>query len=163
MPTFNNINELRKYVQGQIDKSLMTDVSEVIKDTMVESIQKTVYDVQSKSVDRRRGSNGGLLDRNNIRAGLQSSGELRVWNETQVNPLRHNEMPGYDVGDNSFFNNAFPRSYGLAEIIEYGNTKGIIQNESRPFMENTNDMLEKSGKHINALKKGLTKANIEVE
>ncbi len=151
MPKLSNLKDIESYLRQKIDEVLSDEVSKEVVKTESQQVKTVVYGNKEPSVYQRRKDNGGLSDIRNM-VSIVKDGILEVKNITEVNPIKKS--------DGSYFNNAFPTDYGLAEIVEYGNKNGIIANPKRPFTQATKDDLEESKKHIEALKRGLKKRGV---
>lgn len=153
--------EILKKVKKAAADSLKNEVAKAVRKEMKENIENTVYSYDAAFPERRREDNGGMLDDDNIQAVLISDDTLAVKSTATVNPLKKKELIGYHLkkgeNGNDYFKNAFPDNYDLPEIIEYGNTGGIIANEARPFTENTFNDLKSNKQHIAAMRDGLQK------
>ena len=148
MSKFYNTNDLCKYVQKKIDDALCKDVSESVTDSIVNSVQEVVYAVYNPVMYARRGINGGLADRRNIKCDLIGPGILEAENVTPFN------------GRNDYADT-------LSEVIISGSgymyhpNAGVGEYERpRDFISESKEDLLLSKKHILALKKGLRRNGI---
>ena len=164
MPTFNNMKDLYAHVQNAIEKVLEPYVATAVKKVEQEMIIKTVYDVYSGVISgkkrpvkyKRRRDDGGLMDIDNMQSDVKN-GVLTIKNITEPNDSYKTSM--------FFFQD-------LAEIIEYGDgyngfsydydtDTDDLYKQARPFTKNTVRRLKDTGRHIQALKKGLKKLKID--
>jgi len=149
---FNNLDDIEAYITRQINNGLKNEVARVVKDTMADEIQTTVYGVYSPIMYERRYGNGGLSDERNMRDELVSDGVLAVSNETPLNDR---------------YGSSYSRK-SLSEIVisgegymyhsQYGNN-GYEQ--PRDFIDATIRSLQSTGAHVEALKNALRKAGID--
>jgi hypothetical protein len=162
---FSNLKQLEKYLNKQMADVLQNEVAEKVKDVEQESIDRTVYrGYQPTSPDsepwvyERRRDDGGLRDRRNMEEAIThtSNGvELSVENTTT----------GKD--DN----------FEIADLVEYGDgTNGkeytFKRNRDdtakqylrgRPFTQETVETLERTGEHVDEMRKGLKRKGLDVE
>lgn len=137
--TFNNLNDLMKHIQNDIDDCVQNEVAETVKDEMVTAIQTSVYNVYDPIQYTRRYGDGGLGARDNIEIEKIPHGI----SAKDVAPL-DNGRTDYDLGEiiiNGWGNMPFPRDY-IGECAE---------------------RLEITGNHVYALKQGLKNKGYEVK
>lgn len=166
MPTFNNPNELFKYLQNEIADSLKNEVTEIVKEVEQEAIQEQVYDryniVGGRRKDpyvyQRRMGHGGLSDPNNMVQVVQIVGDEVVLEVTNITKGQQ---------DSNLY---------VADLVEYGDGSGgeydFKNNRDgtayqylnpRPFTEETIKRLEASGVHVNALRNSLKRKGFIIE
>lgn len=142
------LRAIEKKLQSKINKAIETHVQETVKDVMIESIDDVVYNAYDPTMYLRRGSDGGIGDRRNI--------EGRWENNVFV-------MRNMTKGDGE------PNKY-LDEVIISGMNytwfhSKIYQMQPFPrdYISETVKRLESSGKHIDAMRKGLKAQGLNVE
>ena len=156
--TFTNLNDLKVYIQAQIDSALSDDVKTEVAKTAERVGLSVVYGAyQSPTIyERRHGSGESLLDPENF-SGDADRGVLTV---------KSTAKPNYSYyGANDY------TIKSLAELVEYGNgyggqrysypVKEIV--EPRPFMAKTAEELGRNNALKEALKKGLERRGLTVE
>jgi hypothetical protein len=163
---FNSTKDLFKYINEQIEDTMKDEVLETVRDVEQEKIQEVVYDAYRPTEDRweRRYSNGGLMDRDNIRIEefdkTNDGYSMFIKNMTGGNPTAN---PVQDFTDAPNY---------LAGIIEYGrpDKKGYYTWGSnhdfmkpRPFTYETIRELERTLLHVHAMKRGLRRRGIQTE
>ncbi len=156
--TFTTIESLEQYLKSTIVNSLEGEVAKKVKQVESKNVTETVYNAYNPIKYKQRKNRGGLSDVRNMTSRVDKQDMvLTVENDTEVNPLHHNDFPNYSDDDDSLFRNAYPSSYGLAEIIENGTSGGLLPayNPPRPFTQNTIEDLSQNRQHITAMKKGL--------
>lgn len=158
--TVNNLKDLRKILEKKIEESLDKEVTNTIRDVMLNNIEETVYDTYEPSQYKRRYEKEGLSDPSNI-GGVIVNGELQVFNATAGNPdIYINGKRDVSQNDGDY----------LAPIIEYGKGYDFSSENGnngyekpRPFVENTREELKQTKAHVKALKQGLKNRGINVE
>lgn len=136
---FKDTNSLLKYIEKNIQETMLDDVAEAVKDDMQEAIQTSVYRVYQPEHYRRRYGDGGLGARENL--------EVK-------------EIPnGISVKDVAPLDN-HRTDYALDDIIVNGLG---MQSFDRDFYSETAEMLKKTNDHTEALKQGLKKRGFKVE
>lgn len=153
-----NLKDLQKELRKKIDYALLTDVSQVITEIMVDHIYRDVYDVYSPHIYSRRYDNGGLGDVRNINSSIEGN-TLIVENNTLASPYYYNFTSGkYEKSTNA--------GQELTPIIETGWGYDFGDWEyygvARPFVYNTIEELKDGKYHVIALKQGLKRQGIEV-
>ena len=119
---FNNLNYLFKYIENQLQDTMKNDVSEMAKDRMSQSVNKSVYSVYSPEYYKRRMEMGGLSDTDNITVTEIENGII-LQNDT---PLDNNST-----------------SYRLDDIIVNRGVLGYPQ--GRDFYSETIEHLKEMG------------------
>lgn len=137
--TFNNINDLFRYIEHQAQDTMRNEVAETTKDAISETVDSAVYNMYQPEYYRRRGLNGGLADKDNYTVEEIPNGII-VANDT---PL--------DRGGNE------PRLDG---IICNGLGRQPLP---RDFYSETENELLRTQAHKEALKRGLRDRGIDVE
>lgn len=130
---FNNLTDLFKHIQSDIQDTLNNEVANEVKETMSEAVISTVYNVYDPISYERRGNNGGLMCTANMEHRVDGD-TLTVTNETPLDNHR--------------------TDYSLTDIIVNG--RGY-QPFPRDFISETKERLEITGNHVEALKQGLEK------
>jgi hypothetical protein len=148
VPNFSNMNDLIKYLQGQVSDSLRRDVSEKVIDVVKDHIQKDVYDAYTP----------------------YSTDGITPYYERTYQLLE--DVVSDPVYDDSIYITDTRSENGkdITEIIETGQgyTWGYrrnLDNEigSRPFMENAKDEIQRDSIATNALKESLKLKGFNVE
>ncbi|EML6324840.1 hypothetical protein QCQ60_005184 [Bacillus cereus] len=152
---FNSIAELEKYLMGELQKTMESQVVKEVRDTMRESIVAHVYSFPPSSRYTRRKEQGGLLDYKNMPYKVSrgsNSIAINLKNDTRASTM-------------SFKN--------VANIVETGKgytwtTSEYYRKEhmgdpvARKFTMPTAIKLQTSKRHVDALKKGLRNKGITV-
>lgn len=136
---FKNMNDLLNCVEKDMQKVLENEVTETVKDNLIDTTNTSVYGVYSPKYYTRRMDKNGLIDRGNIEANV-SGNVLTVHNNTPLDNGRSD--------------------YALDEIIVYGKGK---QPFARDFYGDTVARLENNGEHVEAMKNGLRKRGYKVK
>lgn len=164
MPTFYNLNNLSKFLNGKIADAMKTDVAETVRNVEQKNIDDTVYSGYRPSTSdgepwryERRRDNGGLRDRKNMVADVQVTSDgvkLLVENITtgSQDNFRIDDLVEYGDGTNG-------KEYGYKRNRD-GTADQYLR--GRPFTRNTIEELERTGEHVDALINGLRKNGIEV-
>ena len=137
--TFNNINDLFRYIEHQAQDTMQNEVAETVKEAMSQAVDSAVYDVYQPEYYTRRGLNGGLADKGNYTV-----------EEIQNGIIIQNDTP-LDSGGNE------PR---LDDIICNGLGR---QPFPRDFYSEAENELIRTQAHKEALKRGLRDRGIDVE
>ena len=159
---FESLQELEKYLQGQIEDTLNKDMAQYVKDEITVAVGTDVYESGEPKVYVRRAGNeyggmknargtGSLADPEVMKHEVVN-GELTVTNEAGFNP-------GY-----SSENDAIDRSKSLAENIHYGyGSRKTWWNVERPFMDTARKNVKDNMGEImtDGLKKRLGNRNVE--
>jgi hypothetical protein len=142
MPTFNNMNELEKYLNEVIGVALETNVAEKTKETMQFHIQTDVY----KPYTPREYERTGKL--------LQDVDVTLIDNNTLIIEDTRNDEPDVENGRD------------VINVIETGKGYSRISIDDeigeRPFVQNTYDELA-NGLARESLKEGLKRQGLNVE
>ena len=156
--TFTNLNDLKVYIQAQIDSALVVDVKTEVAETAERVGRGVVYGAYQNPVMywRRHGSGESLLDPENF-SGEADNGVLTVKSTATPN-YSYNGANDYTVKS-------------LAELVEYGDGyKGQRYSfpvkeikEPRPFMAETAEELESNNALKEALKNGLKRRGLTVK
>lgn len=140
MATFKNIKELEQFINKQAQKALKNEVAEEVKRTLKENIIDEVYDKYTPTEYERT---GGLYQDRNIEAIVNG-------NTLSVRSTRTE------------------RGRDIAQIIESGigyewkdSRIYNMQPYPRPFHYETFLELQRTLKHVDALKKGLNKLGVK--
>jgi hypothetical protein len=142
---FNNLKQLEKYINSQIKESMDTEVNETVRRRLKENVIEEAYDKYEPTQYERT---GGLYQDRNIESDIVDTSEGV---ELSVRSTR--EEDGRDI----------------AQIIESGkgyswkNSRIAKSGQARPFHEKTHEDLERSGEHIEAMKRGLKQQGLDVE
>lgn len=136
---FNNLNDLFKKIENDIQDTMMNEVAETVKDEMQTAIQRTVYDAYTPKQYSRRLSDGGMLDSKNIQT-MSDGHTLTVKN---IAPLDNGRT-----------------DYALDDIVVNG--MGYMP-YPRDFYSECAEQLKTSEKHVEALKQGLKKKGYGVK
>lgn len=137
--TFNNLNDLLKHIEQDVNDTLENEVAETVKDDLLVSIHNDVYAAYSPEHYKRRMVNGGFSDRSNLKATVYD-GVLKV---RDVAPLDNGRT-----------------DYALDDIIihGYGN-----QPFARDYISRSKERLKDNGDHIEAMKQGLKEKGYNVK
>ena len=65
--TFNNLNDLFKKIENDIQDTMRNEVADTVETNMAKAIQTSVYSVYSPEYYNRRMNNGGLSDTHNMK------------------------------------------------------------------------------------------------
>lgn len=164
-----NLKELKGELQKKVNKALQNDVAPVVKNTMIKHIDEDVYDVYEPSTYVRRFNhsgievqspfdnteNTGLEDIDNIISIVQND-TLIVENDTLGSRFYRDKKGKWKTSKNY--------NQPIAEVIETGHGYDVWDDaEPRPFIKNTRNELRETGKHAEALKKGLEKQGLKVK
>lgn len=156
MPKFDSFDKLQNYIEEKIKEVLVEVVVPKIKEVEIETIEEVVYGVYDPKEYIRRGSNGGLLDRENI----THTPLLNGFYYSIKNITRKYERDEY-----------------LAPLIEYGHTRAIAMGDigyeyprygmaymrPRPFVQMTIQRLVLGKEHELAMRQGLKAMGIDVK
>lgn len=157
MPVFNNMTELFAYLQANISESLQDQVFEEVRDVEQKHIDGDVYDSYIPQMYVSRDINDGLIADKNIVGEMIDTSTLAVKNVAKPNvsitmpPTDYKPVTGTE----------------FASWIEEGSVPNLWDentypwNSPRRFTENTRDDLERSKRHVYALKKGLKARGID--
>ncbi len=142
-------------IKNYITPALENEVSDAIKDTESDVIEREVYSVfKPIYYDRRGSTGGGLGSTDNMYAESFVNGNtvsLSVENQTPPNDnYKHRKFSQYSV----------------AESVETGKGYDYFPNgemESRPFTQKTIEELKRNKQHIKALKKSLERRGLKIK
>lgn len=137
---FNNLNDLFKKIENDIQDTMINEVAENAKDKMINAVQTSVYSVYAPVEYTRRYSNGGLGARENIKVDEIDNGIMLK----DIAPLDNGRT-----------------DYALDDIIVNRGVLGYPQ--GRDFYSETIEQMENNGRCIKALKDGLKKRGYEVK
>jgi|LakMenEpi03Aug12_release.lakeMendotaPanAssembly.Ray.scaffolds.fasta_scaffold391958_3 hypothetical protein len=145
MASFNNLNDLAKYVQKDINKVLNKEVASSVEDALIEAVDETIYQSGDPLFYNRRGlspSSTGLGGREQMYHDPVTNGVLEVTDLAE--PSKQ-----WDVDLDSML------------VEGYGN-KEEWWNKPRDFYETARETLEKHGYHLDAMQEGLNKLGYKV-
>ena len=116
--TFSNIKDLRKYLEQNITSVLENEMSDTVKGSMAEAVDRTVYSTYRPKMYQRRQDRGGLSDKDNMTATVDGN-ILEVENNTPLNNDHGINRSGKTLteivtsGENYMFSGAFevPRDF----------------------------------------------------
>lgn len=137
---FNNLNDLFKKIENDIQDTMMNEVAENVKDEMIDAVQTSVYSVYDPVEYNRRYGKGGLGARENIKVDEIDNGIMLK----DIAPLDNGRT-----------------DYALDDIIVNRGVLGYPQ--GRDFYSETIEQMENNGRCIKALKDGLKKRGYEVK
>lgn len=128
---FDNLDSLFDQIEDDVQDVLEHEVADVVKEHMKLAVNSRVYDAYTPEYYKRRMSNGGLSDIDNMEAKVEGN-TLTVRDDAPLDNGR--------------------TDYALDEIIVngYGN-----QPFPRDFYAETTEWLINTGDHVGALKAGL--------
>ena len=153
---YDDEKQLLKALCSDIEDVLMDEVLKKVRKIEIKHIEEDVYSVYSPSIYKRRKSDEGLSDPDNI-VGTVKNMELTIDNIVPFNE---------EYGGNN-------RGEGLAEMVNDGGNylhdydygfRGIEApySKPRPFLDNTVDEIESGDEVEDALAKGLKKRNYDI-
>ena len=149
--TYDDIDMLLNDLKADIEETLLDEVLDEVKEIELKHIEQDVFSVYSPKIYQRR-SSGGIDDPDNI-VGEVNNMELEVDNVTRFND---------DYG-------TYNHGIGLADLINAGNSRnGYFYDypgefeQPRPFLENTEEEIERTNSVENALAKGLKRRGYDV-
>lgn len=140
------MNDLAKYVQAQINSVLENEIATEVSETMIEHIEKDVYQsytpYNASGTDYHYHRTYKLRDKSSI-SKFVANGVLTVKNEAYADDVIRTILTGK------------------------GYEWGIVRNlddeiGARPFIETTVQELQATGRHVDAMKKGLKMRGIDV-
>lgn len=137
---FNNLNDLFKKIENDIQDTMINEVAENAKDEMINAVQTSVYSVYDPVEYNRRYGNGGLVARENIKVDKIDNGIMLK----DIAPLDNGRT-----------------DYALDDIIVNRGVLGYPQ--GRDFYSETIEQMENNGRCVKALKDGLKKRGYEVK
>ena len=155
---FNNIKELQKYLNSQINQVMQNEMANMVKDEEQRTIDKTVYDSYKPGtsdgepwVYKRRRDDGGLRSRENMKVNINQSVEgveLTVENVTKG-----------------------AQGYRIDEVIESGKGYEYTSNRDgtanqytspRPFTKNTEESIAAKDLHTKTMRKALKDKGLDI-
>lgn len=166
-------DELEKVLKEKIEFAMITEVSDIVDEAILDHIQTDVYDVYDPMEYVRRYSDGGLGDKDNLYTSIKiDKNEISMETMNLVQGSKYHR-----VGERRKISKNYKKP--IAELIEYGSNSPIdyehpfdkdrakppflsINGLRRPFMENTVEQLREDQWHVGALQVGLVKQGIEV-
>ena len=145
---FKNMKDLERYLNKQIDTVLMNEVADEVTKTMINRIDEDVYAAytpySTDGITPHYERTYELKNEGNIIRFLMKNGVLAIENIRQENGVdiveRIEHGRGYDWG--------FRRNLD----DEIG---------ARPFIHNTREEIRKTGRHVLAMRKGLSRLGIK--
>lgn len=137
--TFNNLNDLFKHIEEDVNNTLENEVAETVKDDLLVSIHNDVYAAYSPEHYKRRMVNGGFSDRSNLEATVYD-GVLKV---RDVAPLDNGRT-----------------DYALDDIIVHGYGN---QPFARNFYSRTEERLRDTKDHVETMKQGLQEKGYKIK
>lgn len=145
--TFNNMKELEKYINQQIQESLKTDVAESVIDVAQRHVQTDVYNVYSSPKEYvRTGELKESFEASSIENGIEIENTRKDGNRDIAEIIEY----GHDDSKQGYEHPAY-----------YPDGQNFIQ--ARPFMANTKDEILRDDLHTKELKKSLKKKGLDVE
>lgn len=136
---FNNLNDLFKKIENDIQDTMINEVAENAKDEMIDAVQTSVYSVYDPVEYIRRYGDGGLGARENIKVDEIDNGIMLK----DIAPLDNGRT-----------------DYALDDIVVNG--MGYMP-YPRDFYSECAEQLKTSEKHVEALKQGLKKKGYGVK
>lgn len=139
---YNNLNDLFRRIESDIQDTLSEEVADCVKDEMEFEISMNVYNAYSPLYYKRREYNFGLIDKENMESKVDG------------NTLTVKDIAPLNKSDNSKSN------WELDEIVVngYGNMPF-----KRDFYAGTKERLEEYGYHTKALKEGMRKRGYDIK
>lgn len=140
MPTFNNLNDLLKHIKKNTQEVLETKVAENVKEKLIRHVESDIYSYKPKKYVRH-----------------YEIGELGLGSPENVviNPIENGvEIVNITEHDGKYI------PYVVETGVGYDYTGyGYEYENPRPFVKNTKEELERTGEHIEILKKELKNKN----
>ncbi len=139
---------LETMLRKSIHDTLSNEITEMVKDKLVQYVKETVYDAGTPEYYVRRNfKNGSLGDRDTIKD------EMVYFDKIEITPLAD-------------FQHASAINYfddPLAKVIQDGyGMQNRWYNKPRPFVNNARDDIINNKLHVTEMKKGLTKRGLKV-
>lgn len=153
MPTFNNVDSLKKYLLQNISKVLQNEVADAVKKEESNQVKK-YYNEFTPDIYIRRKDSGGLSDIRNMVTRVRPL-------VNGVNLIIQNITPG-----NSKYGN-HPNDQYIADIIysgkgyQYHGRWSEYYERPRPINEDTVSELIRTRRHLSALVEGLQRLGIQ--
>ena len=157
MPAYKSFSALMCAVGKKVDRALKKEVAQEAAEELSLQTQAAVYDAYQPVLYERRGKRGGLLDKKNI-AAHAAGGVLTVKNTARPNrSLSVPPVPYAPPNDTQFG--------AWLERGEAANIFGVPPERApwllpRPFVATAAAELRRTGKHLDALKRGLKRQGI---
>ena len=152
MAEYSSYEALFAALQQSINETMIDEVATAAKDTMQAEIQNTVYSVYEPKVYQRRYDNGGLIDAANMKSELIADGTVAITNETPINDA-YGGSDSPSLAEQIITGQGYTyQGYGAGAYLQ-----------PRDFISATEDDLNSTGAHVEALKVGLTKRGFEVK
>lgn len=144
MATFNNLKDLFKHVEKQMQSTLKNEIAELVVETMQSHVQEDVYDVyEPVDPSKRRMYDGGLIDQDSIEIQVVDDNTISVEN-IAIDGLRN--VPYIVESGQGYFSGASP-----------------ILTRGRKFTEGTREELHNTDKLKQTMKNGLRKRGVKVD
>lgn len=152
MPVYKDLSSMFDAIKKDIDTVLNNEVYEAVKELEILNIRHTVYDVYKPKTYKRRYTNEGMLQENNI-IGEVKNGKLSIINATKSKEGDYDYLPQileygyrkfatlYPSVDHPFLSKQYDKKYA----------------QPRPFTQNTHDDLVRTKIHYTAFKQGMSK------
>lgn len=150
---YSDLDVFLKDLKSDIKDTLSKEVFDEVRDIELEHVQRDVFDAYRPKIYNRRNS-GGIDDPRNI-VGQVDNMTLYVDNVTPYNPGYGTYNSGTTLAD------LINEGEGGKHKLYYDFTGNFIQ--PRPFLDNTQDEVDKSDRVENALKKGLQRRGYTVK
>jgi hypothetical protein len=145
MATANNMTELARLINQQIQQSLETDVAKKVISVAKEHVDKDVYSVYSPKVYSRTGKLKESFKSNPIANGIEIENTRKDGDRYIPEIIEY----GHDAS-----------SQGYEHPAYYSGGDNFIQ--PRPFIENTKKEIESGNIHVEELKKSLRSKGLDV-
>lgn len=165
MSTVKNWSELVSAIKKQTADAMQKEVFETVREVYQSHIKSDVYDTYSPTVYEQRGSNGGLMDADNI-IGQMNGDTLEVLNVASPSTSIADPPTPYIPDNQTKF----------AEWIEYGQAynggaRSLFPRDMssepwaqpREFTANTINDLKSNKQHLKALAEGLRRAGAKLK
>lgn len=150
---YSDIDVFLKDLKSDIKDTLSKEVFDEVRDIELEHVQRDVFDAYCPKIYNRR-SSGGIDDPRNI-VGQVDDMTLYVDNVTPYNLGYGTYNSGTTLAD------LINEGEGGKHKLYYDFTGNFIQ--PRPFLDNTQNEVDKSNRVENALKKGLQRRGYTVK
>jgi hypothetical protein len=167
MTEFATLKQLEKHIEKLMREALNTEVAEVVKNKEQQKVITEVYDKYSPSTPngepweyKRRGLNGGLADKKNMKQKVKRTGK-----NAELELTIENKTKGKD--ENMYISDLVEGGDGYNGLeYQFKNNRDGTANEylqPRPFQQKTVEELEQSNDHVDAMKKGLQRLGLDVQ